>query len=736
MRKTLYILILIKILYAGHLAAQELKGVVYTTEADNKKIPLPGATLRWEGTGKGTTTNLEGRFTLQKPDSSTNNLIINYIGHKPDTVKITTETFIEIGLTPNYQVKEVIITEERSSTFISRYNTVLTEVVTSKELLRAACCNLSESFETNASIDVNFTDAITGAKQIRMLGLDGVYTQMLQENMPGLRGLASSYGLTFIPGTWIESIQITKGAGSVVNGYESMAGQINLELIKPMEDEKLLFNAYLDEMSRSEVNLNMSHIINDKWSTGVLLHADGAFMHTDRNKDGFLDAPLQRQFNALNRWNYNDGRKWESQFGISGTYQNRQGGQTHFDKAHRHHSYGIGVESRRGEAFAKLGRIFPKTPYKSFGSMLSVTRHEQNSYFGLKDYNARQSTLYGNFIYQSIISNTFHKIKIGTSFLGDIYNEKFTDSAFKRNELVPGAFTEYAYGDTGKFSLVTGLRADYHNIFGLMITPRVHARLALGQNTIMRASAGKGYRTPNIWMENSGLWASSRKVIVLETPKQEQSWNYGGSIIHNFQRNKQKGYISADYFHTRFISQVITDVDAHPQEVRIYNLAGKSFANSYQAEAAYDVLKNLNLKIAYKVTDVKATYGGELLEKPLVPQNRFLATAQYHTRFKKWIFDVTQVYNGKSRLPNTGSNPEIHQRAEYSTGYYMTNLQVTRNFKKFSVYAGSENMFDFRQPNPIVSADNPFGPYFDASMIWAPVDGRRIYAGIRYKLER
>ncbi|MGZ5245390.1 MAG: TonB-dependent receptor plug domain-containing protein, partial [Bacteroidia bacterium] len=539
-------------------------------------------------------------------------------------------------------------------------------------------------------------------------------------------------------GTWIESIQITKGAGSVVNGFESMAGQINLELIKPMESEKLLFNAYLDEMTRSEVNLNLSKVLNDKWSTGLLLHTDGAFMHADRNKDGFLDAPLQKQVNALNRWNYHDGKKWESQFGISGTYQKRQGGQTHFKESEKKlaHAYGIGIESKRGEAFAKLGRMFADKPYKSFGSMFSVTHHDQNSFFGLRDYNAKQSTFYTNLIYQTIIGNTFHKIKFGSSFIGDMYNEKFTDSAFKRNEWVPGVFSEYAYGDTSKISLVTGLRADYHNIYGLMITPRIHARLALGENTTMRASAGKGYRTPNIWMENSGLWASSRKVFILEKPSQEESWNYGASIIHNFSRNKQKGYISADFFRSEFVNQVIIDVDAKPQEVHIYNLDGKSFANSYQAEVAYDVLKNLNVKVAYKISDVKATYHGKLLEKPLVPQNRFLATAQYSTRFKKWVFDFTQSRQGKSRLPNTGSNPENFKRAEYSTGYWMTNVQVTRNFKKFSVYAGSENMFDFRQPNPIISAENPFGPYFDASMIWAPVDGRRIYAGIRYKLER
>ncbi|RYD75051.1 MAG: TonB-dependent receptor [Sphingobacteriales bacterium] len=724
-------------LHVSAAAAQELKGVVYTIE-ENKKVPLPGATLRWQGLNEGTTTNLDGVFELHKHDSLERNLIVNYIGFQPDTIKITKEKFIEIGLTSQYQIKEVVITEERNSSFMMRKNVGLTEVVTRKELLRAACCNLSESFETNPSIDVNFSDAVTGAKQIRMLGLDGVYTQMLQENMPGLRGLASAYGLTFVPGTWIESIQITKGAGSVVNGYESMAGQINLELIKPMESEKILFNAYVDAMSRSELNLNLSNIINDKWSTGLLLHADGAFMHFDRNKDGFLDAPLQKQFNILNRWNYNDGKKWESQFGVSATYQDRQGGQTHFDEKHREmaHAYGIGVESKRGEIFAKLGRVFPDKPYKSFGSMYSFTQHEQNSFFGLKDYDARQSTFYTNLIYQTIIGNTYHKIKFGTSFLGDIYKEKFNDSAFRRNELVPGVFTEYAYGDTSNFSLVTGLRADYHSIYGLMITPRVHARYAFTENLTMRASVGRGYRTPNIYMENSGLWASSRKIFIDDAPKQEQSWNYGASLIRNFQHKKQKGYISADFFRTEFVNQVILDVDADPQQVHIYNLAGKSFANSAQAEVSYDILKNLNGKIAYKITDVWATYHGKLMEKPLVPKDRLLLTAQYSTRFKKWIFDATVMTHGKSRLPNTSSNPENFKREAYSPSYWMTNLQITRNFKKFSVYAGSENLFDYRQPNPIVSAENPFGPYFDASMIWAPVDGRRIYAGLRYKLER
>lgn len=721
---------------------QTLEGIVYTREG-GKKLPLPGAALYWEGTQKGTTSDENGRFTIEKIDSAKHNLIVLYFDKQPDTFSISYQEFIEINLDATYQIQEVVVSDTRG-TFMSRISPRLIETVTRKELLRAACCNLSESFETNPSIDVNFTDAVSGAKTIRMLGLDGVYSQIMQENIPSLRGLSGAYGMSLIPGTWIQSIQITKGAGSVVNGYESMAGQINLELIKPFESEKLLVNGYFDHQTRSELNVNHSRTLNDKWSTALLLHGNGAFMKGDRDRDGFLDAPMQKGFSGSSRWNYNDGEKLESQFGVNYMVQGRDGGQVAYynNPADRNKYYGTTINIDRLEAYGKLGIIYPEKPWKSIGNQVAFTRHVQENDFGKRHYAGTQNTVYINSIYQSIIKTTSHKIKSGASLLFDGYDERFTDSlfgarmdtVFARKEIVPGIFTEYAFTSLDeKISVVAGFRADYHNLFGLMLTPRLHARYAVMPLTTVRASIGRGYRTPNIWVENAALLASAREISIKEKPEQERSWNYGVSVLQDFHIKKREGHISADFFHTEFENQVVADLDKDQAQIVIYNLDGRSFANSFQVEAAYDFTKSFNLKVAGKVYDVKTTYHGVLMQKPLVPKNRFLATASYATKFKKYVFDATAMRYGKARLPLTTKQDFLWD--EYSPAYWIFHAQVTKNFKKASLYIGSENMLDYRQKNAIVNAADPFGSPFDATMIWAPVDGRRIYIGFRYKLE-
>ena len=726
--------ILLLIIMASHtlsLHGQELKGTVY-----GGKKPLKGAVLYWKENNNGTTTDSSGKFKINKKDTLAHTLVIKALGYKTDSMTIQFEKEVNIFLDENGATVEVVF-EEVHGTLLSRSSPGHTELINKKELLRAACCNLSESFETSASVDVNYTDAVSGARQIRMLGLDGAYTQIQIENLPGIRGLSGTYGLTAIPGPWVESIQVTKGAGSVVNGYESMAGQINLEMIKPQTAKKFFLNLYADAMGRSEINTYGTYRFSDTLSTMLMVHADGSFLKADLNNDGFLDNPISRQISFRNRWHYSDNNKIESQFGIDGTWQDIYSGQNGFksstDKLGSN-VYGIGTNYQRMEAFGKLGFLFPSKPYKSIGTMVSAVRLDYRSYYGQKAYSGTENTVYGNFIYQSIINNSFHTIKAGASFMLDSFSERLDDINSARLELVPGMFSEYTYKPSDKITAVAGLRLDFHNMFGTMFTPRAHLRLEPVEGTTFRISAGKGYRTPNPWVEFAGYWVSSRKIIEIEKPGQEQSWNYGGSFQQNFKLNKKKGYLSIDFFRTDFVNQYIIDLDANPQQALLYNLKGISYANSAQAEIGYDPARNINLKAAYKYYDVKTTYQGILMQKPLQPTQRFLFTASWADRHKKYVVDATALWYGHARLPNTDSNPAAYKKEGTSPAYWVFHLQVTRNFKKWAIYAGSENLLDYKQPNPILSAQDPFGPYFDASMIWGPVAGRRIYGGLRYSL--
>ena len=745
--KNLLVKIVTVLLISPTLAfAQMHEGIVYGIDEQKKDlpagrqgVPLPFANVFWLGTTEGSVTNADGKFMLM-PRTLPAKIVASYTGYSSDTIDITDNSFITVKLKSSVQLTEVVVQEKQQTTFLSRIDPILTEKITSKELQKAACCNLSESFTTNASVDVVYTDAVSGAKKIQMLGLDGVYTQIQGEMIPLIRGLSSAYGLGFVPGTWIESIQISKGTGSVVNGYEQIAGQINLEFLKPdAEDaDKLFVNVYGSSGGRTEANIHTGKKFNDKWSTLLFLHGNSIFRQNDNNHDGFMDTPLQQQYTFYNRWKYHSGKRIESQLNMKGVYENKTGGQT--DAAHDEHPtaseiYRIKIQTKQLEVSNKTGLIFPGNPDRSLGLITSARYHELNSSFGLKRYAGTEKTLYANLIFQDKIVNGDNKIRTGASFLLDDFVESYNDSLFTRREIVPGVFAEYSYNNLSTFSLVFGVRGDYHNLYGFMFNPRVNLKINLSEKTIMRLAAGRGFRVANPFAENASVLASARTVIVKEKLLPETAWNYGVSLSQVFRLFGRDASFSADFFRTVFLNQVVVDLDYSAREVRFYNLQGQSYSNSFQAEIAVEPLKQFSVKAAYKYYDVRTTYSGTLMRKPLTTTGRMLLNFAYFTRFEKWKFDLTLQRFGRSRLPGTTENPAEYQRANYSAPYFMLNAQVTRKFKRFDIYLGGENLTNFMQRGAVVASADPFSPYFDASMIWGPGMGAVVYAGLRFGIK-
>ncbi|MBL0153825.1 MAG: TonB-dependent receptor [Chitinophagaceae bacterium] len=621
-----------------------------------------------------------------------------------------------------------------------------TQIMTEKELFKAACCNLSESFETNPSVDVSYNDAVTGSKQIQLLGLAGAYTQLLVENLTGPRGIATPLGLNSIAGPWIESIQLTKGIGSVANGYESIAGQINVELKKPENSEKLYANAYINSQGKTDLNLNLSHKWAQKWSTALLLHDDFLSNKSmDENRDGFRDLPTGNQFSMINRWKYDNAKGFLMQFGFKILHDNRTGGETGFvpakDKLTTNH-YGLGIETSRYEAFAKIGYVFPEKKYKSIGLQLSAIRHKQDSYFGLSVYDARQQNFYANLIYQSIIGSTVHKFRTGLSFLHDHYDESLKSNRYLRTENIPGFFGEYTFTPSDKFSMIAGIRGDNHNLFGFFFTPRIHLRYEPVKGTTFRMSAGRGQRTASIFAENTSVLVSNRQVQIIgsSTGKAygldpEVAWNKGVSLDQKMKLFHRDATLSFDFFRNDFKQQVVVDLE-NPQLVRFYNLTGKSYSNSFQAEMTLEPARNLELRLAYRYFDVKTTYGDKLLQRPLIAANRAFANVYYTTR--GWKFDYTISLNGKKRIPYTGTNPHQYHLNDYSPSYAVMNAQISKTLGKkrpMDFYLGAENLTNYMQHHPILASEDPFGNYFDASMIWGPVNGGMVYVGWRLKMK-
>lgn len=619
------------------------------------------------------------------------------------------------------------------------------------ELFKAACCNLSESFETNPSIDVNFTDVLTGARQIQMLGLSGLYVQMMTENRPDTRGLFANYGLSYTPGTWTESIQVTKGAGSVVNGYESMTGLINIENKKPESLEKLYLNAYANHMGRYEANAVATSQLSNKWSTAVYLHSDQWNNQFDLNGDGFMDMPMSTSYALMNRWKY-DGEVWKLQFGGKYLQEDRTAGELHSREAQPHHGISGIYEAKQfttnWNAFMKLGRIFKEKPYQSVGLIAQINGHNQGGYYGMRSFNYRQESGYTNLIYQSIIGTTIHKFRTGLSLNYDRMYEFQTGLtsdtlSLNRTEVVPGAFYEHTWSPDEALTIIGGIRYDQHNLFGGFFTPRLHIKYNLNENSVIRLNAGRGQRTANLLADNGAALGSNRilsiagRTMVWDyTLAPEVSWNYGLGYTYDFELFDGTGSLAVDAYRTDFERQVIADLETGGL-LKIYSQDRAGYGNSIQAEVNLQPVRRLEFRLAYRFNDVQMRFQDGMKERPFIAAHRGFFNAAYTTR-SKWAFDATVNLTGSKRLPSTTTNAVRDQFIANSPAFMTVNAQVTKSFKAqgLDVYVGVENLTDYRQTTLLIAPDRPFGSTFDASMVWGPVTGRIFYVGLRFKLMR
>ncbi|MGE5356771.1 MAG: TonB-dependent receptor domain-containing protein [Deltaproteobacteria bacterium] len=724
---------------AGNKAS--VRGRVYEIH-DNHRHPLLGASIYLQQEKKGFTTDENGYFGFESGNKN-ETIIVSYIGYKSDTFDLNMQfdTDLEIVLNSSIVLDEVEISHKRRTSEYSYTEPIKVQKMSVHELKKAACCNLSESFETNPSVDVNYTDAVTGSKVIELLGLAGKYVQITRESMPYIRGLASIYGMAFTPGPWIEGIQMIKGTGSVVNGFESMTGQINLEFFKPETADPLFVNLYAGENGRYEANINVNHKFNEMISTGLLVHGSMKNQETDHNKDGFLDEPIGHQFSIMNRWDtyFKDGV--ESKFGVNVTgYRNIAGQKGFISYSETDDLWGAKIDNDRVDAFFKIGKVF--NDESSVGFQSGVVSHKLRSSFGKRNYNADQKSFYTNLIYQQALVNDSHILKSGVSFQFDRFDETFIDNKYKRDESVPGIFSEYSFIPDEKFTLVAGLRADWNNYYGFFFTPRLNLKYSFSDRFVLRAAAGRGQRTANIFAENTGMLASSRSFVIDETDtskpyglKPEVSWNLGLNLLKEFRMGGINSVFSLDYYHSSFSDQVLVDIES-PMQVSFYNLEGKSYSNSLQALFEMTIIKNFDIRLAYRFNDVKSEFKRGLIDKPLSSRNRAFVNLAYKTG-KTWKFDYTVNWQGRKRLPAVYEKPSELRAEHFSPDFLTMNLQVTKIWKDvFELYAGAENLLDYKQHHAIYGGNDPFGPIFDSSLIWGPVMGRNIYVGLRYNLKK
>ncbi|HBN06821.1 MAG TPA: hypothetical protein DD434_13710 [Bacteroidales bacterium] len=741
MRKFLIIIVILMPLFSF---SQEIRGKVVDKET-NKAIPFANVAIK--GTSIGVTSDDRGMFSIKRNTKDSLFIEVSFIGYKKESKFVPVDKeYVEIALTKeSTELKTVSVVGEMSGTISDINQASFNQYISSEGIKRLACCSLAESFENNAAVDVGFTDAVTGAKQIQMLGLAGIYSQILVENQPSIRMLSSTYGLNYIPGPWLEGIGISKGTASVTQGYESITGQINIDVKKPENKEKFYFEYFTNDFLKQEVNVNSSFRINKYLESIVLVHGAKIFMETDRNNDNFLDVPLSNLLIGSNRYFYNYKEKIKSRFGVDVLYEDRIAGDKRFDKDKDFSTtnyYGAVLNSRRIQVFENTGFLLNSDKNRSFAVNGNLVYHQLESQFGLREYNPTQ--LSGNLalILNSDLWNEKNKISLGLSSSYDELKENLSNKnyivgqALNKEELVMGAYAEYTYSDRNKWTFITGLRGDYNTFYKqTIITPRIHAKYSPFKNSAFRFSAGRGLHSANILPENISLLTSSRKLYFEEELKLEDAWNYGISYTHKFFFEDERNIsFSVDFHRTDFTNRVVIDLERNAQEAHIYNLIGKSYANSFQAEVSITPFEGFETTIAYVFSDSKITVDNKLIEMPLTAKHKGLIALHYTTLYDRWKFSFTTQYHGSTSLPNTSNNPAIYQLPDRSPEYFILHAQITRKFNKFEAYIGCENILDYKQKNPIISSDNPFGQYFDSSIIYAPILGRQFNFGLRIKI--
>lgn len=720
------------------LASSLLEGQVYIlVEGDypDGAERLSGAAVFVNGKGQGIS-NIDGEFVLTELKSG-DVISTQFAGFQPDSIEFKNQKNLSLLLSP-IMMDEVTITESEEAIRLSKKGVGLDFQINQKELRRAACCNLSESFENNPSIDVSFADALTGTRTIVMLGLNGQYLATQIELIPFLRGIQVKRGWAYIPGTWIESLQLSKGIGSVSNGHESMSGQLNLELRKPFGEAGNRLNLYVNGMGRSEINYSTAYAVNEIWSSSTSVHASWIPFEVDKNNDKFMDVPTGHLYTFIHRWKASLSDGWESQVGLRVVDDFQEGGQLtgveNYDNSER---WVFKRESQGLSVFAKLGRVFPENPDNSIGFI--AEGHYQNlaSPYGQRQLNSDQTGAHFQFIFDHNDPLSKWALKAGLNYSWDQYSKELIAFTQEYNgtqiEHTPGVFAELSLRPTEKFTALAGIRADAHNLFGTRVSPRLHLRYQAHENTVVRASSGLGFRSPHPWLEYGELLASNRSFNPGESMpffenrlRAESAWNSGISIQQDFKLNYRKGSIIVDYFYTHFNNRLVVDRYRNVNSYWFSDLNGSSFSHSAMMQLDYELKRRMSIRMALKYTLAETDYSAGRIQDPFISSFRGFIAWFYETR-DAWGFDLSTQFVGPKQLPIDASA----SLNETSPFFSLINAQVKKSWKegKYEVYIGSENLLNFKMDQPVIGSQNPSYQEFDATVVWGPIMGRVIFLG-------
>lgn len=675
--------------------------------------------------------------------------VVDQHGHVVDTTEIYGERADSLDA--------AVFVSRQAGNYLSKGKEIRTEVISAAGLCKMACCNLAESFENSASVTVGYSDAVTGARQIRLLGLSGVYTQMLDETRPVMRGLSAPFGLSYVPGQWLESIQIAKGSSSVINGVECMTGQINMEHRKPTDEKPLFINGAVMSDTKMDLNIASSLQMGYKWSTVILGHVSGNIEAHDMNNDGFLDEPKMLQFNLSNRWLYQADNGVQVRFGVRAIQDKRDGGQILAIQ----NRWTSDILNRSLNGYLKVGVPLNEDNSQNIALVADYNYQDMDSGFGTKTYDAGQHSAFANLLYQNVINDS-HRFTLGLNGTFDRYDEVIrrlapqgADFILKEDSGITdlanaGVFGEYTYHAGEKFSAIAGLRGDWFYKQGFKVSPRVTLKYMPVDEIVIRANGGRGLRYSTPLVDNIGVFSTGKDYIgAYNDHILEDAWTFGGNITYYMPFGASSNtYLSFDYFRTQFAQQMVVDYEYGLNEIHFYALDGnRSFTDNYQVDFSVDPVERFNITATFRYTNAKIELAGKgLVEKPMTSRFKGVLNLQYATNLNKWIFDFTASLNGSCRVYNFMEGlKDADGNLLYKDGrtpvYPLLYAQVTRRFKGWDVYIGAENLTNFRQKNVILGSVkdqngyvNAFQPSFDASCVWGPLMGIKAHIGFRFTL--
>ena len=740
------LLLLLTFLVPFSLFGQSIKGKIFGETPSGNEI-LPGATLTLLGTTQGVVSNEFGVFELTVPNAAEARLVVSFLGFQADTVAVQGRTYFSIYLSPDSKnLEAATIVAKQGGSFISALQGIKVEVINQKELTKAACCDLAGCFETQGTIQAQTTNLLLNSKELRILGLSGTYNQILVDGMPMILGGSFTYGISSIPGTLVDQIFVAKGANSVLQGFESISGQVNVVLKDPKPDkEKVLLNAYLNSFGEKHLNANFSTTLGKNWKSLTSLHLVQPAGKRDRDEDTFLDLPLLTRLAIYQKFTLGDEQTagWSSKIGLRYLDEKRIGGQSNFDAKRDQGSnqvYGQVVQYQQPELYTKTAYRF--NPQSKISLIASAFQHQQSAWFGVTQYESKHLNAYANLQYEQLWAQK-HDLKFGFSYrhLNLAESIRFSNNDLERTfagdylrqERTPGMFAENVF-NFDQFSIIAGARVDHHRQFGWQFVPRLTLRYNAGDATVIRANVGRGLRSVNLFAENISLLISSRDIQFAEKLDLEKAWNTGINLTHTASGENLVATFSTDLYHTRFQNQIFPDYDSDPSLAIIQNFRGTSISNGFQFDAKFVVAKIFEAKFAYNFLDVYRRTGEQKIQLPFNAKHRLMAAFSYEPKNKQWHADVNMHWMGPQRLPDTRSLPQSFQQPEFSRAFSVANVQFTKVWKKLDIYAGCENLFDFRQIRPIINWQNPFGDYFDTAFAWGPTRGRELYVGMRMRL--